>query len=381
MKKIYWRPSKVPRVVLVVISIFAIASILSVELFKKYNKSPYYTEKILAAKATKDAMELIKDYRTGRGGSVDKESDPAGSGIIGLASSPITSNIGYLHAKQTTVNPNWGAVMVDLLKKAGVKEGDRIAVGISGSFPAIGIATYAAARVLKVKVITITSVAASNWGANRPGLTWLDMERILYKAAMIPQVSVAASLGGTGDRALGMSEKAQEMLREAIERNKVRFIEAKSMKESIDARMAIYREFSEGGKIAAYVNVGGGTVSVGTVTGKKLYRPGLNKRPPPTALTVDGVLTRFAREGVPLIHMVYIEKIAEKYGLPKSPAVMPNVGDGEIFGKLEYSLFLSAANLAVLVFILYIFLRLDIGYRIFGSSRITQTPKHPEPMV
>jgi hypothetical protein len=98
-------------------------------------------------------------------------------------------------------------------------------------------------------------------------------------------------------------------------------------------------------------------------------------------LTVDGVLTRFAREGVPLIHMVYIEKIAEKYGLPKSPAVMPNVGDGEIFGKLEYSLFLSAANLAVLVFILYIFLRLDIGYRIFGSSRITQTPKHPEPMV
>jgi poly-gamma-glutamate system protein len=47
--------------------------------------------------------------------------------MIGLATSPITSTTGYLKVKQTTVNPNWAAVLVDMLKRAGVKEGDAIA--------------------------------------------------------------------------------------------------------------------------------------------------------------------------------------------------------------------------------------------------------------
>jgi poly-gamma-glutamate system protein len=381
MKKIYWRPSKVPRIVLVVICICAIAAMLSIEMFKTYKKSPYYTQKIQAARAMKDAMELIKQNHIKRVGPIDKEHDPAGSGLIGLPTSLITSNVGYLQAKQTSANPNWAAVMIDMLKKAGVKQGDTIAVGISGSFPALAIASYTAAKVLNLKVIAISSVAASNWGANIPNLTWLDMERILYNAGIIPQVSVAASLGGTGDRALGMSEKSIEMLHQAIKRNKMRLIEANSMKESIDARVAIYREIAGGDAIAAYINLGGGTVSVGTVTGKKLYRPGLDRRPPPAALSIDSVMSRFAREGVPIIHMVYIERLAERYGLPKRPTTMPYIGEGPIFGKLKYNLGLAVANLVLLLFILYIFLKLDIGYRIFGSSRTTQPPKYPEPMV
>jgi poly-gamma-glutamate system protein len=381
MKKMYWRPSKVPRIVLVVISICAIAGMLSIELFKTYKKSPYYSQKIQAARAMKDAMELIKQHRIKRVGPIDNEQDPAGSGLIGLPTSPITSNVGYLHAKQTSANPNWAAVMVDMLKKAGVKEGDSIAVGISGSFPALAIASYAAAKVLNLKVIAISSVAASNWGANIPNLTWLDMERILYKAGIISHVSAAASLGGTGDKALGMSEKSLEMLHEALRRNKMRLIEANSMKESIDARMAIYREIAGGDAIAAYINMGGGTVSVGTVAGKKLYRPGLDRKPSPAALSMDSVMSRFAREGVPVIHMVYVERLAERYGMPKRPTTMPYVGEGPIFGKLKYNLGLAVVILIILLFILYIFLKLDIGYRIFGSSRIPQAPKHPEPMV
>jgi poly-gamma-glutamate system protein len=381
MKKIYWRPSKVPRLVLVVISILAIAGILSIELFKTYQKQPYFEEKIKAALLMKNAMGVIKEHRMKHFGPIDTELDPAGSGLIGLTSSPITSSVGYLHVKQTTVNPNWAAVMVDMFKKAGVKEGDIIAVGISGSFPALAIATHAAAETLKLQVIPISSVAASNWGSNIPKLTWLDMERILHKEGMISQRSIGASLGGTGDQALGMSEPSLQLLNAAITRNKVRFIEVKSMEESINARMALYKEFSEGKRIATYVNVGGGTVSVGTVVGKRLYQPGLNRKPPPAALSVDSVMTRFAREGVPLIHMVYIDKIAEKYDMPKSPTSMPYVGEGSIFGKLKYNLFLAAGNLVILLLVLYAFLKLDIGYRIFGSSRATQPPKHPEPMV
>ena len=145
--------------------------------------------------------------------------------------------------------------------------------------------------------------------------------------------------------------------------------------------MTIYQKFARGERIKAYVNVGGGTVSVGTAAGKKLFKPGLNQRFSSSALRIDSVMSRFAREGIPIIHIIHVDDLAEQYGLPKSPNTMPSAGEGHIFIKVEYNLFLVVANLIIMVFILYIFLRSDVGYRIFGSKRITQTPKHPEPMV
>lgn len=141
-------------------------------------------------------------------------------------------------------------------------------------------------------------------------------------------------------------------------------------------------ENSHKGAPSRHISIlGGATVSVGTVAGKRLYKPGLNRKASQAALGIDSVMSRFAREGVPVIHMVYIDKLAEKYGLPKSPKNMPYLGEGPIFGKLEYSLILATGNLIILLFVLYVFLRLDIGYRIFGVSRTTQPPKYPEPMV
>ena len=192
---------------------------------------------------------------------------------------------------------------------------------------------------------------------------------------------MAASLGGEGDRALGMTEYAQEMVRSAIERNGTELIEIENFKENIHKRMSIYKEFSEGKPIAVYVSVGRGAISVGFSRGKRLYEPGLNKRPSPDALRVDSVMSRFAREGIPVIHMVFIDRLAEKYGLPKSPQVMLYIGEGDIFIRFTYNLYLAAFVLVLLIFILYVFLRWDIGFRIFGSRRIAHAPKHPEPMV
>jgi len=381
MKKIYWRPSRVPRVILVVLAFLAIAAMLSVEHIKLKTKQPYYSEKMQAALAMKTGMEVIKRYRLKNAMPIDTKVDPASSGLIGLADSPITSAYGYLPAKQTTINPNWAAVMLQMFKRAGVKNGDVVAMGFSGSFPAINLAALTAADVLKLKVISITSVSASNWGANFPNMTWLDMERILHKDGVISQPSVAASLGGQEDLALARSQRGRELLGAAVERNKVRFLKFEDDRENIDARMALYNELAEGHPIAAYVNVGGGTISVGTAVGKRLFNPGLNRKPPPGALKVDGVMSRFARAGVPVIHMVNIDTLADRYGLPQKPLIIPHVGEGQLFVKVGYNPYLAGMNLIILTFVLYIFLRLDIGYRIFGSTRVTQAPKHPEPMV
>lgn len=381
MRKIYWRPSKVPHVTLLVSAILAIAAISSVELIKTTKKQPYFDEKFHASLAMKKGMEVIKAYRIKHFGPIDTAADPADSGMIGLPQSPITSVFGHLPAKHNTINPNWAAVMVQMFKNAGLKEGDVVAVGFSGSFPALSLATLAAVEVLKLKVIAITSTAASTWGANIPEFTWLDMERLLYKEGLISHRSVAASYGGKEDMALGRSKKGQELLRAAMERNGLSPLAFETTKENIDERIAIYKQSAEGRRIGAYVNVGGGTVSVGTALGKKLFKPGLNLKPPPGMTGIDGVTIRFASEGTPVIHMVYIDKLVEKYGLTPTPLVMPSVGEGQIYRKTKYNLYLAAVNLIVLLLVLYAFMKSDIGYRIFGSSRVAQAPKHPEPMV
>ncbi len=381
MKKIYWRPSKVPRATLLVCAIIAVAALSSVELIKTKRKLPYFEEKQAASIAMKRGMEIIKDYKVKHFGPIDTEADPTGSGMIGVPQSPITSNFGQLRAKHTTINPNWAAVMVEMFKKAGLKEGDMVAAGFSGSFPALNLATLAAAKALKLDVVAISSVASSTWGANIPELTWLDMERILQDSGIISTRSVAASYGGKEDMALGRSKTGKRLMHEAMKRNGLIPLEFENTKENIDERMTVYKEHAGKKRIGAYVNVGGGTVSVGTSVGKKLLRPGLNLKPPPDLIGVDGVTLRFAREGRPVIHMVYIDQLVKKYGLPEEPLVMPSVGEGQIYQKIEYNLYLVAANLLILLFVLYAFLKLDIGYRIFGTSRMSQPPKHPEPMV
>ncbi len=381
MKKIYWRPSRVPRTILVVIAIMAMAGMAGVETLKVSKRQPYYSKKIKAAQKMKEGMEAIKQYRIKRFGPLNTDADPAGTGMIGLASSLITSNIGYLRAKQTSANPNWAAVLVHLLKRAGVKENDVIAVGYSGSFPSINLAVVTAAEALGLKIIGITSVSASTWGANIPELTWLDMERVLIEKKIISHKSAAASIGGDADKAVGMSKKSLYLLNDAIKRNKVRLIQEEKVRGSIDARMAVYEELAEGGPIAVYVNVGGSKVSVGSKYIKRIFQTGLNRKPSPKALRADSVMARFAREGVPLIHMLFIPDMAEKFGLPVGPETPPEVGEGDVYEKLMYNLYLAGGVFAGLIIILYIFLKSDIGYRIFGSSRVTQTPKHPAPMV
>lgn len=381
MKKLYWRPSKVPRIILIVIALLSIAGLVTIDVYRVKIKQPYYQEKIKASRIMKEGMGVLREHRIKWGGPVDVESDPCYSGLIGLPESLITSKFGHLPSKQTSINPNWAAVMVDMLKKARVKEGETIAAAFSGSFPAINLAVYSAAEALKLDIIVISSATSSTWGANSPEFTWLDMETVLYKKKIITCRSTAASMGGYEDKGFIQSRKKRRLLQSGIERNKVPLLDFESIKENIDGRMDIYLRESQGKRIAAYINVGGGIVSVGSLKGKALYRPGLNRKPSSTALSVDSVMTRFALEGIPIIHMIRINDLADKYGLPRSPTVMPSVGEGDIFIKEQYNLYLTGAVLFVLLIILYLFLKLDIGYRIFSGSRIPETPKHPEPMV
>jgi poly-gamma-glutamate system protein len=380
MKKLYWKPTRTSWYIHISIAIISICFIASVETFQVKVKKRNYRDKIKAAKLMKNAMGMIKKYRISNIGPVDPESDPLDSGMVGYLVSSITSNSGDHDAKLATLNPNWAAVMISLFKKASVKKGDTIAIGLSGSFPAFNIAVLSACEVMELKPIVISSASASTWGGNIPELSWLDMEKLLFESRIISNRSVAASMGGGKDRGIGMSKKGRELLKEIISRNGMEYIDEKQEKENLDKRMSIYMEHSDEEMIKAFVNVGGGTISVGTKIGKKLFKSGLNLHPPYKALQIDSVMTRFAKEGVPVIHISGIRKLAEKYKMPFELKSIPRPGDGALFSSFEYNMTLVYISLIVIIGLLVFLVKMGFGSRIF-SGRLKKEKGGNEPMV
>jgi hypothetical protein len=220
-----------------------------------------------------------------------------------------------------------------MLHDAGVRSGDVVAVGCSGSFPALNLCVCAALETMRARPIIIASASASQFGANMPDFLWIDMERHLHDRHCISFRSVAASYGGYEDRALGTDAEGRELIQQAIERNGLPLIHREEFTESIDERMKIYHQRAGNRPIKAYINVGGGTVSVGRSIGKTLYQPGVNLTASPKALRVDSVMSRFLIERIPLIHLVSIPELADRFGFPIAPAATPKPGEGALFHR------------------------------------------------
>ncbi|MEZ5145840.1 MAG: poly-gamma-glutamate system protein [Bacteroidales bacterium] len=181
-----------------------------------------------AATLSAEAAYSIKQYRLNKGIFVDEVNDPNQTALIGQEYTLITTDRGYIDSKLATTNPNFAAMIVQLLKEAGVEKGDQVAVAFTGSFPALNISVrWQPSKPLQIKPVIITSVGASNFGANDPYFTWLDMESYLYDAGVFHNKSVAASIGGGFDLGRGLSPEGRNLIENAIHRNKVDFIHEK----------------------------------------------------------------------------------------------------------------------------------------------------------
>lgn len=371
MQRLYWRAAHVSVWVHVLVAVIAVLALLAAERFQRVHVQPHFDAKLEAARRMERGMELLRNHRVRNVAEVDVSVDPTGSGMLGVASSLTTTNAGSLAAKRTTTNANWAAVMIDLLTEAGVERGDSVAVGVSGSFPALNLAAFVAIDVLELEAVAISSAGASSFGANFPDLTWLDMEKLLVEANVVSTRSVAASLGGMRDRALGMQDSGVDALRKAIDRNGVEFIDVDQELTSIDERMKIYERAANGQRFAAYINIGGSLVSIGPKSVKRLYRAGVNLRPHPRSAHIDSVMMRFLTDMIPVINLSKVVLLAERYGLPIEPLELPKLGQGRVFEKRGYSRPLLASLLGFLVAACWILLRLELGARLIelGSGR------------
>lgn len=305
-----------------------------------------YALKVAAAERMKEAMEILKSSRMEKGVFVDIENDPNETGLVGAQFSLITTDEGDLDAKLTTLDPNFAAAMVELFTRADLQKGDTAAVLLTGSMPGANMATLIAADVMGVETVTLASLGASQWGANYPSFTWLDMEQILVENGMIPNMSVAASIGGRNDLGRLLSPKGRNLIIDNIEKHELPLIQGSNLKDNIQRRMEILEQNGPKNGYGLLINIGGGVASLGTSFNMKLLGPGLVTRSNIVPISrqegIEGVLVKFVKSGINALHILNINELTEKLHMPYAPIPIPEIGKGQLYAVEQYNLGVSA---------------------------------------
>ncbi|MHB9055007.1 MAG: poly-gamma-glutamate system protein [Paludibacteraceae bacterium] len=344
--------------ILVSLALLCLLGLLIVEKSKVMRKKKWYDEKLAAAQLSKSSAEKLKAYFYGDVEFVDNLNDPNETGLIGHEYSPITSERGSFVAKATSFNPNFAGLVVGFLKELKLKEGDNVALGVTGSFPGLNLAVYSALQTLKLKPTIICSVTSSGWGANDPDFTWLDMDRVLKDSANFSFKAIAATMGASQDLGRGLSNEGVEYVNQAIQRNHVQLLKFNNMNEDVEKRMELYLQQANGSPIKAYINVGGGVASIGSDKNRNVIASGLNEKMNLSSfIDKKGVIFEMAKKEIPVIQMLDVRKLASEYKLPINPIPLPEPGDGPLFQEEKYNMWVvgivTFILLVVISFIIY----------------------------
>ncbi len=333
-----YRPTIQSTTTLVLLATWSILLFAWASHSRSFVKQPYYQQKMEAAKLMQRAMQVIKTQRMEKGVFIDNVNDPNQTALIGQKYSLITTDRGSLDEKLTATNPNFAAVMVEMLHEAGLHDGDPVAVAMTGGVPGANLALMSAMQVMQLQPYIITSLGSAMWGANDPNFTWLDMEHSLVDAGIFTHRSFAASLGGGSDKGRRLSPRGRELLTEAIQRNNVRLIQSEDLSQSIQTRIALYDSMADGHRIQTYINIGGGAGSLGHSINGRLIGTGVRKQLTMRNYQNAGAIIHYGQKGIPIINIEDINEIATRYGLPVAPVPLPKVGTGDVFVKERYNL-------------------------------------------
>ena len=327
-----------------------ICFILAVSM-KRIDVSPSYKDKVTSAKLMKNSMHALKDYRMEQSVFIDIENDPNETGLVGGPFSLITTDEGDLDAKLTTLDPNFSAIIVDLMYQLNLQKNDTVAVLMTGSMPGANIAVLTACKALGLFPITISSLGASQWGANQIDFTWLDMEKILFDKGFISSKSIAASIGGRNDMGRLLSPQGRSILLDNINRHNIPVIKQKRLAENINERMDYFKKYQSIDSYKAVINVGGGVASLGTSFNLKLLPPGVVNRSSINTIGnpggIEGVFSKFINFNVLGLHVLNIRPLIEQFKMPFAPIPLPEIGTGRLYAIERYNLWVASFCLLI----------------------------------
>lgn len=270
--------------------------------------------------AMRRAEAFLRVEKERAGLRTDPLLDPGRTGLIGDELTPLTTTLGNLAAKRTAADPRWAGELVRRLWRAGIRAGSPVAAGFSGSFPGLNLAVTLACRELGADLGVISSVTASTYGANQPGFTWPEMEARLARVGFLAPVSLAVTAGGDNDRATDLLPEGRQLAASLARRSArslgAAYLRPPDFQASVTQRLAVYRRWAGGRRIAVYVNVGGTEASLGRSEAVLRLRSGFLP-PAPFDFSPDrGVLARMAEAGVPVLTLLNVRDLALRWGVP-----------------------------------------------------------------
>jgi len=330
---------------IMVLLLILLAGYLGVQYFSYYEKVDCYQDMSKASLLMRESINKITDLRKEKDIAIDNELDPNRTGIIGENYTNITTTTGDLTSKRTSTNPNFAALMVNYLKnELKLTSNDKIAIGASGSFPALLLATMSAAEILELDVVTIYSLGSSNYGANIKGFTMAELMPILKEEGYFSHGIDAMSLGGIDDTGRGMLADIEELI--DIYSNKYDFIYEEDLKKNMKLRLSIYHKKET--YPAVFVNIGGNVVNYGTELWDNGLLTDIKVESEPTSL-----IGYYLSKNIPVINLINIESLAFRQGLKIDPQPLPEPGDGDIYYQINYPR--SIATISILIFLIISF--------------------------
>jgi len=229
--------------------------------------------------------------------------------IVGVGFSSLTTTLGSYAIKRSSENPLIAALMVSLLKDAGVSSDTVVAVNASGSFPGFLLAALSATSALEIETYVIASIGSSTYGANIPGNTIADM---LMKDSVrsLGFTLLAVTPGGSGDRGWELDEEELERVSQMLENSGIPFIRPNNLAEAIALRGYLF----SGTGSALLVNIGGGHAAIGNDAELALMS-GILKPEPDKVFQEAGLVQDFLAAGIPVIQILNINRLYESSGL------------------------------------------------------------------
>ncbi len=328
----------------------ALISLTLIFLVDRFGKStvvhPAEQEMNYAVLLSEQWMGSIDSVVSVRGLSTEKDLSTPHNGVIGIDYSPITTTLGVLESKELSTNPNFAALIVRYLVDAGIDSTKTVAVTMSGSFPGLAISTIAALQTLKTKAMIVSSIGASSYGANRPELTWLDMENILQQDGMKYHSSLVTP-GAEGDSGAGLFDNGKGFLIDAAERNNVRMFIPETFQEAINKRLQLFQQ----AKISLLINIGGSHAILGNCPHGESIPNGFHETLFSCFEKERGVIVRVSEQGIPVIHLLNIRSLGEKFGVHSSSVRQA----GTIFENIQYNKIIVLCAIVMIFVIVILF--------------------------
>ena len=338
--------------VLFLIAIFNLTLVYFSATSKEYIKKDGLDEKLKSTSIMSSCFDTLLDVSSGN------NEDIYNTGLVGVSSSDITTIFdtgekSMKNSKISCTHPNFAAFIVEKFQEIQLNAGDKVAISMTGSLPGANLAVISACEAMGLEPVIISSLGSSSWGANRTDLSWLEIESLLFNSKKINYKSVASSIGGENDLGDNLSDKGIEIIESVIAESDVEFVNEASLQDNIKKKIEIFKKNNKNFDYSAYVNIGGGSASVGYGDGKDSLKAGIIYPIEKNIIKYDGfnnsIAKYFLDKGVPFVNVKNINLLAKSVGLyPPDKSIEKNQGL-LFYSIIDYNLFVIIVSIILSV--------------------------------